>query len=82
VKEQSRIEENSKHLLVNHIETQSKYYNNLLSTYSKQNLDLEKLLLRQIFSQQMMENLINDLLDLAKLENNSFQFSDDYFNLT
>jgi signal transduction histidine kinase len=29
----------------------------------------------------MMENLINDLLDLAKMENNSFSFSNDYFNL-
>lgn len=29
----------------------------------------------------MMENLINDLLDLAKLENNSFTFSKDYFDL-
>jgi signal transduction histidine kinase len=28
-----------------------------------------------------MENLVNDLLDLAKLENNSFTFSKDYFNL-
>jgi len=30
----------------------------------------------------MMENLINDLLDLAKLENNSFSLSLDYFNLS
>jgi len=30
----------------------------------------------------MMENLINDLLDLAKLENNSFQLSKDYFDLS
>ena len=30
----------------------------------------EKILQKQIFSQQMMENLINDLLDLAKFENN------------
>ena len=30
----------------------------------------------------MLFNLINDLLDLAKLENNSFTFSNDYFNLT
>jgi len=30
----------------------------------------------------MMENLINDLLDLAKLENNSFSLSLDYFSLS
>ena len=29
----------------------------------------------------MMENLINDLLDLAKLENNSFSLTQEYFNL-
>ncbi len=29
----------------------------------------------------MVENLINDLLDLAKLENNSFQLTYEYFNL-
>ena len=29
----------------------------------------------------MMENLINDLLDLAKLENDQFTFSRDFFNL-
>jgi signal transduction histidine kinase len=29
----------------------------------------------------MLFNLINDLLDLAKLENNSFSFSNDYFSL-
>ena len=28
-----------------------------------------------------MENLINDLLDLAKLENNTFTLSSSYFNL-
>jgi len=30
----------------------------------------------------MMENLINDLLDLAKLENNAFTLSSDYFSLS
>ena len=29
----------------------------------------------------MCENLINDLLDLAKLENSSFKFDNDYFSL-
>ena len=33
------------------------------------------------FSQQMAENLINDLLDLAKLENNTFTFTNEQFNL-
>jgi len=30
----------------------------------------QSMLKKQVFSQQMMENLVNDLLDLAKLENN------------
>jgi len=29
----------------------------------------------------MSENLINDLLDLAKLDNNRFSFTKDYFDL-
>jgi signal transduction histidine kinase len=29
----------------------------------------------------MVENLINDLLDMAKLENNSFNISNEYFDL-
>jgi signal transduction histidine kinase len=29
-----------------------------------------------------MENLINDLLDLAKMQNNSFKLSKDYFSLS
>ena len=29
----------------------------------------------------MMENLINDLLDLAKIENSSFNLSSEYFDL-
>ena len=30
----------------------------------------------------MMENLINDLLDLAKFEINQFKFDNEYFNLS
>lgn len=35
-----------------------------------------------MFSQQMMENLINDLLDLAKMQNNTFHFNNSYFSLS
>ena len=34
----------------------------------------------QVFSQSMMETLINDLMDLAKLESNNFKFDEKYFN--
>jgi signal transduction histidine kinase len=34
-----------------------------------------------MFSQKMMENLINDLLDLAKIESHSFSISSEYFDL-
>ena len=34
-----------------------------------------------MFSSNMMENLIHDLLDLAKIESNSFNISSEYFNL-
>ena len=44
-------------------------------------LDAQKILQNQIYSQTMMENLINDLLDLAKLESNNFSLSQEYFNL-
>ena len=30
----------------------------------------------------MLENLINDLLDLAKIENNKFSLNYNYFDLT
>lgn len=35
----------------------------------------------QVFSQRMVENLINDLLDLAKLESNTFNIFNYYFDL-
>jgi signal transduction histidine kinase len=44
-------------------------------------VEAKKFLDNQIYSQTMMENLINDLLDLAKLENHSFLLSEEYFNL-
>ena len=41
----------------------------------------EETLEHSIFSSCMVTNLINDLLDLAKLETNTFSFSFDFFNL-
>lgn len=35
----------------------------------------------QLFSSTMNENLINDLLDHAKLQNNKFIIHKNYFNL-
>lgn len=44
-------------------------------------LQAQKVLSQQIFSMQMTETLINDLLDLAKLENEKFQLNTSYFSL-
>ena len=36
---------------------------------------------KQIFGQQMMESLINDLLDLGNIENKAFKLTEEYFSL-
>lgn len=46
------------------------YFQGILTRLKESSESSEKILQKQIFSQQMMENLINDLLDLAKFENN------------
>ena len=35
-----------------------------------------------VFPQRLLENLINDLLDLAKSENNTLSFNNGYFDST
>ena len=42
---------------------------------------MENLLQTADFSATMLLNLINDLLDLAKMENSSFNLNQTYFNL-
>lgn len=61
---------------------QVKFYNSLIRQALFYQKNSSEILQRQKFSQQMMENLINDLLDLAKLENSSFALTKGYFNLS
>ena len=42
---------------------------------------LERLLKSSQFSSRMILNLVNDLLDLAKMENATFNLNTEYFNL-
>ena len=44
-------------------------------------MEMEGLLKNANFSATMLLNLINDLLDLAKMENQSFNLNASYFNL-
>ena len=37
---------------------------------------------KQTYSTHIIENLINDLLDLAKIQNNKFNLNQCFFNLT
>lgn len=46
--------------------------NAMLDIIQNKSNHAKDLLEKQIFGQVMMENLINDLLDMAKLENNAF----------
>ena len=56
---------------------------NKVNSYFIEEMDAgNNMLNRQIFGQRMLENLVNDLLDLAKLENNAFQLNPEYFNLS
>ena len=43
--------------------------------------EVEVFLQNSVFSAKQITNLINDLLDLAKLEKGQFTFNNEYFNL-
>ena len=63
------------------LSTTFEYYDENFPNMHKINKGTQRHLKIQMFSQKMMENLINDLLDLAKIENNSFNISTEYFDL-
>ena len=44
-------------------------------------MTVDQFLKNSIFSAFMMSNLVNDLLDLGKLQNNAFQLNVEQFNL-
>lgn len=41
-----------------------------------------KFLQNTVYQSKMLNNLINDMLDLAKFESGTFKFHNDYFDLT
>lgn len=55
----------------------------MLKSFFKRNYlkEIEKLLHNSVYSAQQITNLINDLLDLAKLEKGQFTFNNEFFNL-
>ena len=61
--------------------TTIQYYDDTFKSMEQIIVRSEKYLKTQMFSSNMMENLINDLLDLAKIESNSFNISSEYFDL-
>jgi signal transduction histidine kinase len=49
--------------------------------FEEEHLQCERLLKNSLLSSTMLINLINDLLDLAKIENKQFKFNNCFFNL-
>ena len=69
-------------MFANETLTTIQYYDQSFKSMEQVIVRSEKYLKTQLFSSNMMENLINDLLDLAKLESNSFNISSEYFDLS
>ena len=80
---QAQNEEYKKQMTLQEKKTNSenKFYTTIFQQIKGKVKESENILQRFKFSQQMMENLINDLLDLAKLENNQFSITNENFNL-
>jgi prophage DNA circulation protein len=63
------------------IDTSNKLVAKVERKVSTLNSEALQLVEQQEFAQKMVENLINDLLDLAKMQKSSFQLNQEYFNL-
>ena len=44
-------------------------------------LKAQTMIKKKVTTQRMVETLINDLMDMAKFDNDKFQFDEDYFCL-
>jgi len=63
------------------MEASEHYFSDIIKSILTRTLHCERIIKKQLFSLEMTENLINDLLDLAKIDNHSFKFDLEYFNL-
>ena len=75
-------------LLESHLSVQKKkvksYHQSqdTFQTSMKTDIDqVKEILDRSILSNAMVENLINDLLDIAQIENGKYKLNEDYFDL-
>lgn len=71
------------------LQTQLKQCREQLEKVTKTSKEQEKILLEAedyleniFFQSSMLLNLINDMLDLAKMETFNFEFNENYFNLS
>ena len=57
------------------------YQKEMVSSMLKEFSIFSNVFKQQLNSSNMLETLINDLIDLAKIENNIFSLNQDYYNL-
>ena len=59
----------------------NQYLQDLLKMFETKSSEALTVLNQQEYAQEMMEGLINDMLDQAKIDNNAFKINKEYFNL-
>ena len=66
----------------NQIKIQNNYIKQIFQNINQDIEGISKIFKRQYSSASMLENLINDLMDMAKIENNKFSQNQEYFDLS